>query len=65
MLQGVVSPFMETTPTIGFAMAASSSPMARMKARCGVRSSPSVVIRDRNGRTPSLDTRPSPANAFN
>src|SRR4051794_8317235 len=48
MLQGVCSPFMLTTPTKGFAIAASSSPIARMKARCGARSSPSVVTRDRN-----------------
>ena len=47
MLQGVCSPFMLTTPTIGLAIAASSSPIARMKARCGARSSPSVVTRDR------------------
>src|SRR6516165_1636621 len=48
MLQGVCSPFMLTTPTIGFASAMSSSPIARMKARCGARSSPSVVTRDRS-----------------
>src|SRR6201747_2809480 len=48
MLQGVCSPFMLTTPTIGLAMASSSRPMARMKARCGARSRPSVVTRDRN-----------------
>src|SRR5436305_7242337 len=48
MLQGVCSPFMLTTPTKGFAMAASSSPIARMKARCGARSRPSVVTRDRH-----------------
>src|SRR3954453_20659071 len=48
MLQGVCSPFMLTTPTKGFAIAASSSPIARMKARCGARSSPSVVTRDRS-----------------
>ena len=47
MLQGVCSPFMLTTPIIGFAIAASSSPIARMKARCGARSSPSVVTRER------------------
>src|SRR6266700_325983 len=47
MLQGVVSPFWLTTPIIGLAMASSSSPIARMKARCGVRSRPSVVIRER------------------
>ena len=48
MLQGVCSPFMLTTPIIGLAIAASSSPIARMKARCGARSRPSVVTRDRN-----------------
>ena len=48
MLQGVVSPFWLTTPIIGLAIAASSSPIARMKARCGVRSRPSVVMRERS-----------------
>src|ERR1700743_1723191 len=48
MLQGVCSPFMLTTPIIGFAMASSSSPIARMNARCGARSSPSVVTRERH-----------------
>ncbi len=48
MLQGVCSPFMLTTPIIGLASAASSSPIARMKARCGARSRPSVVTRDRH-----------------
>src|SRR4051794_20145431 len=48
MLQGVCSPFMLTTPIIGFAIASSSSPIARMKARCGARSRPSVVTRDRH-----------------
>src|SRR3982751_5756538 len=47
MLQGVCSPFMLTTPIIGLASAASSSPIARMKARCGARSRPSVVTRAR------------------
>src|SRR5947208_779799 len=47
MLQGDRSPFMLTMPTIGLAIAASSSPVARMKARCGARSSPSVVMRER------------------
>src|ERR1700733_9215251 len=48
MLQGVCSPFMLTTPIIGLASAASSSPIARMKARWGARSRPSVVTRDRH-----------------
>src|SRR5580698_9247902 len=48
MLQGVCSPFMLTTPIIGLAIASSSSPIARMKARCGARSRPSVVTRDRH-----------------
>src|SRR5580704_7903909 len=48
MLQGVCSPFMLTTPIIGLAMSSSSSPIARMKARCGARSRPSVVTRDRH-----------------
>src|SRR6266436_3525688 len=48
MLQGVCSPFMLTTPIIGLASASSSSPIARMKARCGARSRPSVVTRDRH-----------------
>ena len=47
MLQGVVSPFIDTTPIIGLWIAASSSPMARMKARCGVRSMPSRVMDER------------------
>jgi len=32
----------------------SSSPMPRMKARCGARSMPSVVMRERNGRIGTL-----------
>jgi hypothetical protein len=39
---------MLTTPIIGLAMASSSSPIALMKARCGARSRPSVVTRDRH-----------------
>jgi hypothetical protein len=49
-LQGVVSPAVVTTPMNGRAIAASSSPMPRMKARWGARSMPSVVIRERRGR---------------
>src|SRR6201998_3718754 len=48
ILQGVCSPFMLTTPIIGFAIEASSRPIARRKARCGARSNPSVVTRDRH-----------------
>src|SRR5215470_16669556 len=48
MLHGVCSPFIETTPIIGFWIAASSSPIARMKARCGVRASPSRVMSERS-----------------
>src|SRR6266568_5257186 len=48
MLQGVCSPFMLTTPIIGLARASSSNPIARMKARWGARSRPSVVTRDRH-----------------
>src|SRR6185437_4914100 len=48
IVQGVTSDSVETTPMNGFAIAASSSPMPRMKARCGVRSSPSVVMRERS-----------------
>src|SRR4051812_24668042 len=55
MLHGVTSPFWLTTPIIGFAIAASSNPIARMKARCGVRSRPSVVMRERK-----LGVLPSP-----
>jgi hypothetical protein len=48
MLHGVCSPSIETTPIIGFWIAASSSPIARMKARCGVRASPSRVMSERS-----------------
>src|SRR3984885_13769969 len=48
MLQGVCSPFMLTTPIMGFVSASSSRPIARMKARWGARSRPSVVTRDRH-----------------
>src|SRR6266481_4415906 len=48
MLHGVCSPFMLTIPTIGFSIAASSSPIARMKARCGVRVSPCFVMSERS-----------------
>src|SRR5215469_14444361 len=46
MLQGVCSPFMLTTPIIGLAIASSSSPMARIKARWGVRLIPCLVMSD-------------------
>ena len=63
ILQGVCSPFMLTTPIIGFASASSSSPIARMKARCGARSRPSVVTRDRNFFMFTISPRAVPANA--
>src|SRR6476469_9764536 len=62
MLHGVCSPFMLTTPIMGLASAASSSPIARMKARCGARSSPSVVTRDRHFFMPK-HLRKAPAEA--
>ncbi len=43
---GVTEPPVETTPAKGCAIAASSWPMARRKARCGARSSPSTIVRD-------------------
>src|SRR3569832_2582699 len=67
MLQGVCSPFWLTTPIIGLAMSASSRPIARMKARCGARSSPSVVTRDRSFFIPKClrkAPRPSPERAL-
>src|SRR5947208_2887167 len=48
MLHGVTSPFWLTTPIMALPIAASSRPIARMKARCGVRSRPSVVMRERS-----------------
>ena len=57
-LHGVMSPAVVTTPMKGRAMAASSSPMPRMKARCGARSMPSVVIRERRGRVATLCLMP-------
>src|SRR5262245_6998914 len=53
-LHGVISPAVLTTPMKGRAMASSLSPMARRKARCGARSRPSVVARERSGRAPNL-----------
>src|SRR5579864_4189722 len=56
MLHGVCSPFMLTTPTIGLSIAESSRPIARIKARCGVRLRPRFVISERNfGIRPPLD----------
>jgi len=42
-----LQPFIETTPIIGFWIAASSSPIARMKARCGARE-PLAVMSERS-----------------
>src|SRR5690348_5250136 len=47
MLHGVCSPFIETTPIIGFSISASPSPIARIKARCGVRVMPCLVTSER------------------
>src|SRR5262245_26514238 len=44
--QGVTEPPALTTPANGCAIAASSWPIARRKARCGARSSPSVITRE-------------------
>ena len=60
ILQGVCSPFWLTTPIIGLAMSASSRPIARMKARCGARSSPSVVTRDRSFFIPNVSPQSAP-----
>src|SRR5262245_37289571 len=53
-LQGVISPAVLTTPMKGWAMASSLSPMARRKARCGARSRPSMIARERSERTPDI-----------
>src|SRR5215510_15817082 len=53
-LQGVISPAVLTTPMKGRAMASSFNPIARRKARCGARSSPSVVARERSERAPVI-----------
>src|SRR5262245_35441743 len=53
-LQGVISPAVLTAPMKGRAMASSLSPIARRKARCGARSRPSVVARERSGRAPPI-----------
>ena len=63
MLHGVCSPFMLTTPIIGLASASSSSPIARMKARCGARSRPSVVTRERHFFMLAVPLSVVPANA--
>ena len=45
--QGVFSPCVLTMPTCGLPRSSSSSPVARRKARCGVRSRPSMAMRER------------------
>ena len=44
---GVFSPAVLTMPTNDFCIASSSSPVARKKARCGARDTPSVTILER------------------
>src|SRR5713101_77014 len=63
MLQGVCSPFMLTTPIMGFGGAASSRPIARRKARCGARSRPSAVTRARHFLMPAPFPQAAPAQA--
>ena len=47
---GVIVPPVETRPAKGWAIALSSWPIARMKARCGARSSPSTMAREGSDR---------------
>src|SRR5690349_23974255 len=47
-LQGVTRPSVEAMPTKGFARSAPERPRLRRKARCGARSSPSTVMRERS-----------------
>ena len=46
---GVFSPCVLITPTKGLPIASSSRPIARRKVRCGARSAPSTVMRERSG----------------
>src|SRR4051812_23942137 len=45
-LHGVTRPSVEAMPTKGLPKSLSVTPSARRKARCGARSSPSIVMRD-------------------
>src|SRR5258706_8817935 len=47
-LQGVTRPSVDATPTNGFARSASESPRLLRNARCGARSRPSTVMRERS-----------------
>src|SRR5688572_8189263 len=47
-LHGVTRLSVEATPTNGFSRSASFNPSARRNARCGARSSPSTVMRERS-----------------
>src|SRR4051812_10883770 len=47
-LHGVTRPSVDATPTNGLAMSASDKPRPRRKARCGARSRPSTVMRERS-----------------
>ena len=48
--QGVFSPCVLTIPICGLSRSWSSRPQARRKARCGVRSRPSMAMRERYSR---------------
>src|SRR5258708_40355099 len=47
-LQGVTRPSVDATPTKGFARSASDRPRLLRNARCGARSRPSTVMRERS-----------------
>lgn len=57
MLQGVTSLWVEATPTKGWSMSLSESPMARIMERWGARIAPSVVSHERHLPGARLDAR--------
>src|SRR5262245_44753659 len=57
MEQGVLSPCVLTMPTSGLPRSSSSRPLARRNARCGVRSRPSMAMRERLRRLPITESR--------
>ena len=56
--QGVFSPCVLTMPICGLSRSSSSRPQARRKARCGVRSRPSMAMRERYSRSVSMVCEP-------